>query len=108
MQPGKLDKIITFQSKSASTGDYGGQAFTWADFATVWAHVQPLKGRELIAAKAAQSETDVRVYIRYLAGLNTSMRIVYNGKNYDITGIVDIDEKNVEMEISAKTGLSEG
>jgi SPP1 family predicted phage head-tail adaptor len=108
MRPGQRDKVITIQSKTMSTDSYGGQVETWADFAKVWANVWPLKGRELVAAQAAQSETTVRFNIRWIAGLTEAMRISYNSKLYDITGIIDVGEKHVEFEIMAKTGLSEG
>lgn len=108
MNPGKYNHIIFLQSKTVTTDTYGGPVESWADVATVWARVQPIKGREMIAAQAAQSETAVRFYTRWFDGVTTAMRIVYAGKNYDITGIVDIDERHVELEISAKTGTSEG
>jgi len=108
LNAGQRNKIITIQTKTMSTDDYGGQVETWADFTKVWAAVWPLKGRELFAAQAAKSETTVRFNIRWIAGLSESMRIVYNGKNYDITGLINIGERNVEYDIMAKTGLSEG
>lgn len=108
MNPGKYNHIIVLQSKTETTDEYGGPVESWADVATAWARVQPIKGREMIAAQAAKSETDVRFYTRYQDNLTTAMRIIYAGKNYDITGIVDIDERHVELEISAKTGTSGG
>jgi len=108
LNAGQRNKIITIQSKTMSTEDYGGQAPAWADFVKAWAAIWPLKGRELFAAQAAQSETTVRFNIRWIAGITESMRIVYNGKNYDITALIDIGERHVEYDIMAKTGLSEG
>lgn len=108
MQAGKRNHIVTIQAKTPATGEYGGTTYTWATFATVWAAIMPLRGRDLVAAQAAQNETTVRFNIRWISGLTESMRIVYNGKNYDITALIDIDEKHVEYDIMAKTGLSEG
>ena len=107
-QPGKYDKLITLQAKTTTTDSYGGPVEAWTGTTQAWAKVVPIKGREMIAAQAAQSETTVRFYTRYRSGLSTAMRIVYGGNNYDITGIVDIEEQRVEMEISAKTGVSAG
>jgi len=104
----KLDKIVTLQAKTMSTDDYGGPVETWADYARIWAKYRELRGRELFAAQAAQSETTAMFYVRYASYIVPSMRIIKDGKPYDITAVVDIDGKNVEMEISAKTGLSEG
>ena len=108
MSAGKYKQVVTLQNKTESTDSYGGTVYTWSDFATVRAKVRPLRGREMVAAQAAQSETTVMFYIRYIPGADSSMRIVYAGKNYDITGTVDIDERHREIEISTKTGLSEG
>ena len=108
MNAGQRNKIITIQSKTMTTDDYGGHVETWADFSKAWAWIWPLKGRELYAAQAAQSETTVKFNIRWIAGLNESMRISYNGKYYDITGLIDIGERHVEYDIMAKTGLSAG
>ena len=110
MNPGKRNHIIIIQAKTPATATdaYGGTTYTWATFATVWAAIMPLRGRDLVAAQAAQNETTVRFNIRWITGLTESMRIIYNGKNYDITALIDIDEKHVEYDIMAKTGLSEG
>ena len=105
---GKLREQIVIQSKAETTDEWGGTIFAWTTFATVRANARPLRGRELVAAQAAQSETEMMFYVRYLAGLDSSMRIVYNSTNYDITSIININERNRELEISTKTGLSEG
>lgn len=108
MFAGKLNKRITFQQKSATTDAYGGTIYTWADIATVWAKKRPLRGRELIAAQAAQSEATDMFYCRYRSDIDTADRISYNGKYYNITSIANVDENDVELEITTKTGLSEG
>lgn len=108
MYAGKLDKRITFQSKAESLDSWGGTIWTWSNVATVWAKKRPLRGRELIAAQAAQSESTDMFYARYMSGLDTSMRIVFGGKYYDIISIVNVNEENVELEITTKTGVSEG
>ena len=106
--PGKRNKVVVIQNKTGTIDDYGGTVYTWTTFATVWAFVRPLRGRDLVAAQAAQNVTEVVFNIRYVAGLLSSMRIVYDGKNYDITALINIEEANREIDIMVKTGLSEG
>ncbi len=106
--PGKRNRVIVIQTSTESTDSYGGTVHTWSTFATVWALARPLRGRDLVAAQAAQNLTELVFNIRYLAAVLPVMRIVYGGKNYDITAVINIEEANREIDIMAKTGLSEG
>jgi len=58
----------------------------WSDVATVWASVEPLSGRDFIAARAQQSEISARVVIRYRADVDSTMRLVHRGRIYSIEG----------------------
>lgn len=104
----KHNKLITLQRKAKTLDEWGGDIFTWEDIATVWAKKRPLRGRELVAAQAAQSESTDMWYCRYRSDLSSADRISFNSKSYDIQSIINIDEKNVELEITTKTGMSEG
>jgi len=109
MRAGELRQIISIQSKTLATDDYGGPVETWADFAAgVRAKAQPLSGRELIAAQAAQSETEMKFITRYISGVTQSMRIVMGSNHYNITAVIDVDSMGREMHLMATTGLNEG
>lgn len=108
MNTGRMRHIVALQSKAMSTDDYGGQVETWSTFATVWAEVQPLRGRELLAAQAAQGETTVRFVLRYLATVDQADRIVWDGKIYNVRDVIDVGGMRRELHIMAATGLNEG
>ena len=42
---------------------------------------------------------DTRFTIRYIAGIKGNMRILYNQEAYDIESIINVDERNKELEI---------
>ena len=108
MKAGQMNRQITIQSPSQTIDAYGGPVFSWSDVATVWAKVHPLRGRELIAAQAAQNETTVKFYIRYRPGITSAKRVLYDGKIYDIIAVIDVNEAHVDIEITAKTGVTTG
>lgn len=109
MRAGRLRQVIAIQSKVANTDDWGGAISTWSNFATgLRAEVHPLSGRELTSAQAAQSETTTRFTTRYIAGVTQGMRIVYGGRYYNISAVINIDEMNRELQIMTTTGTSEG
>lgn len=108
MRAGGRNKIIEIQQPSVVLDGWGGSINSWATFATVWARVQPIKGRELIASMAAQSEITTIFSTQYIADVNQDMRIVYGGKYYNITAVIDVEEAHRELQIMASTGLNEG
>jgi len=109
MRAGELRQVITIQAKTLTTDEYGGPVETWADFAAgVRAKAQPLSGRELIAAQAAQSETEMKFITRHISGVTQSMRVVMGSNYYNITAVIDVDALGREMHLMTATGLSEG
>lgn len=102
MQAGKLDRRITIQEPVISQDDYGEPVVTgWADVATVWAQVVPVSGREYFDATAVRAEKTTRFRIRWRSGLTEAMRIVYDGRNYDIRSIVELGRRE-GLEIRAE------
>jgi len=102
MNPGDLDKRITFQRRVTTTNENGFEIETLADFKTVWAKVSNLHGREYFEAAAVQAENTVKFTIRYLEGIDTSMKILFQGRYYNITSIDNIKYKNRFIEIKAQ------
>ena len=108
MQTGKYRHIVTVQSKTASTDSYGGTIYTWSDVCQAWSRVMPLAGRDLIAAGAEQHEGRVRFFIRYVSGIDQSMRIVWQGRNHDIVSVADVKGEGKELEILTTVGTNAG
>lgn len=102
MRSGRLRFRITLQETSVTRGEYNEEVITWSDVATVWADVQPLRGREFIEAQQEGAEIDVRFVIRYRDGLSPEMRIQYDSRTYDVVHINHVGERQREMEILAR------
>ena len=101
MEIASLNKRITIQELKLSINENGFEIEEWIDYKKVWAGVSNLHGREYFDAAAIQMENTVKFTIRYLPGIDTSMRIVFKDKNYNITSIDNIKYGNRFMEIKA-------
>lgn len=101
MEIGKLNKRIIFQNSITIENEYGFEIQEWGDYITVWASSTNLSGREYFAAMQIQAENTIKFTIRYNKNINESMRIIFDGKNYDITFIDNIKFNNEFMEIKA-------
>ena len=108
MEIGELKHRITLQKLVTVVNPNGFEVETWEDFKTVWAAASNLHGREYFAAAAVQAENTVKFTIRYLAGIDSAMRILFQGKQYNITAIDNIKYQNRFIEIKAQEVVTGG
>ncbi len=80
----------------------------WAPVVTVWAEVEPLRGRELVAASGMQTVADVRIRMRYRDGIEPAMRVVWNGKPHDVAAVIDIEARRAFLELLCVSGVRDG
>jgi SPP1 family predicted phage head-tail adaptor len=99
MQAGRLSERITIQQKTVSRDAFGAEVITWSDVATVWAEANPIAGREYVALRQAQSDISLRFRLRYLAGITTAMRVLWEGKNWNIVEAINVGARRVELEL---------
>ena len=101
----KLRQCITFQKPGGTVKNGMGEDVpVYTDFATVWAAVEPLTGREYAEAQKIRAETTYRVTTRYMAGITPDMRVLHKDKTLNIASVLNIDERNVELQIMAVDG----
>ena len=104
---GDFDQRVTLQSRNTAKDAYGQDTITWTDVCTVWAQVQALRGREFFAAAQVQQEQTVKVRIRYRSDVLTTWRLVWQGRNHDITGAIPVG-RNDMLEIMCLAGVKDG
>jgi len=99
MRAGRLRHRITIQQPTLTTNALGGKTKSWTDFTTVWAAIEPTTGHEIDQDHQLEPEVSARIVIRYLSGITSDMRIKYGSKYYKISGIVNPDERNRELQL---------
>lgn len=105
---GELNRQIAIEQRGATRDTDGGVANTWSTvLAACWAAIAPLKGRELIAAKAQQSEITHTVTIRYRTTIEPGMRVVFQGRYLHIAAITDPLEDHTYLQLHCSEGLKD-
>lgn len=99
MRAEELRHRITFQKLQSEISDNGFEIEAWIDFKTVWAKAANIHGKEYFEAAAVQKENTVKFLIRYTDGIDADMRILFKGKQYNITAIDNIRYANKFIEI---------
>ena len=97
MKAGALDQRIVIERLVEGYDELGQPINDWLPIITTWAAVEPLVGREFIAAQAAVSEITARVRLRYRPGITAADRIVHDGTTYGITSVADVHSSRREL-----------
>lgn len=109
MRSGRLDKRIIFQRRVDVKDAAGQKQSGWEQISVPrWASIEPISGRELLAANQVQGETTHRIRCRYFEGLNTAHRVFFKDRIFDIQSAINPRERGVELEILCKEGLTDG
>jgi SPP1 family predicted phage head-tail adaptor len=113
MDIGRFDKRITIQKRSATLDDYGQEINSWSDVATVWANVKPISGREKLKAGQVDSILTHTVAVRYNPAFMPprtvdAWRIVYDGRYFNITASMDMDEASKYIIFDCTEGSIDG
>jgi SPP1 family predicted phage head-tail adaptor len=99
MDSRKFRHRITLQKKTTTENNIGDNVATWSDVTTVWAAVEPLRGKEEIISAQVTSETTHRITVRYRDGLNSHMRIKFGSREFRIESLINLDERNRQLEL---------
>lgn len=102
MRAGRLRHQVVIQQVSHAQDAYGETTETWSEYITAWAAVEPLKGSEYFDASATQAQVDVRVVLRYRAGVIPGMRVKFGSRYFDIQSVVEPQTKRREIHLMCR------
>lgn len=93
---------MTIQEKSVAQNTTGEEVITWADVATVWAAVEPLRGSEFAELERAGAQVTTRIVMRYRSGILPEMRVVFGTHVYDVRSVVHVEERGRELQLMCR------
>lgn len=110
MQAGKLRHRVTIELLAETQdGTTGAISQAWSTVATVWAAIEPLSGREFLAAQANQAEVVARILIRYRDDVTAKMRVVHGARVYNIRAALPDKESGAEhLTLMVSEGVNDG
>jgi SPP1 family predicted phage head-tail adaptor len=84
-----MDHLAVVQTPAESANAIGEPILTWSTFATRWVAILPLSGNEQITALANEGNVTHRIRMRYTAGIKPKMRLVSEGRTFEIMSVVE-------------------
>lgn len=102
---GMLDEQVVIRRKTLVDDGYGGSTMATADFATVFAHVKPLTGREREQSSRPEGVASYLVVIRNRDDLLDDDVIRWRGRDMNIRFIRNKGPRTAWLEIEADIGV---
>ena len=103
MKAGQLDQRVTVERLQGGVDELGQPLpDTWAHLFDCWAAVEPLQGREYLAAAALVSEVTARIRMRYRPWMTSQDRVIHNGAVYQIQSVIDVRSEHRELHLMCR------
>lgn len=100
MPAGRRDKFVTLQSAGTPVPDGdGGSTTPYSTLVQAYAAIEPASTTSLerLAPGTVISQATHTVTIPYVAGLQTTSRILFGARRFDVGAIVNPREENREL-----------
>ena len=88
MRAGSMNERITIQARGDVQDANGEMVPGWTDFATLWASVVDISGREYVSANSNANSVQTKITIRYMEGVLPAMRVVHGANHYNIESVL--------------------
>ena len=107
---GDLTQIVTLQSVTRTADGGGGVSEAWGTFAedaTVYAYVTPLRGSEGARDGGVNASGLWLFSIRNRSDVTEQDRILWNGEAYNIRRVMRQGERELYLNIEAERGVAQ-
>lgn len=112
MRAGLLKRIVTIErAVDAQDGTTGAMDRSWVPFASMWARIEPLRGKEYFAADAVQAEVDTRITVRWNNAVGDIVerdRVQHQGTIYNIVSVIHVEAGRREVQLMCRSGVNDG
>ena len=101
IRSGNLDRQITLERKSETVSVSGAVMSAWSEIATVRAELVQQSADEYLRGYGEAEQGNLIFRIRYLDGLTTADRVIYEGAAYDVDQIAELGRRRgLELRVS--------
>lgn len=99
--PGELRNLIEIDHYIMAENEVGEEIKQWQLYAKVWAKFFNASVGKQLETKAEKKTATIfyEIVIRYRDDIDTTMRVSYRGKFYNIDHVTNKDERNIETHL---------
>ncbi len=98
---GILIHVVEILENNKTRGSGGSTKDKWEVVDKRRAAIRPIRGRERVEGKRLESRVTHRITMRYWKGLTSENMLRFNGREFNLDSVINVDERNEELEIMA-------
>lgn len=106
MAIGKMRHKVEIQRRVRASDGAGGASSTWETIDKVWAQIVPKSASEGSKGDQIEGRKNYDLNIRYRDDINNSCRILYKGRVFNVTGVVNTMETDKYMVVNMVEGVA--
>jgi len=99
MKIGELINRIDIQNYVRTENEVGEEVKQWQSYKKLWSKFYNSSVKDQLKAGKDAASIVYEIVIRYRKDINTTMRVVYKEKNYNIDHVVNYKEQNIETHL---------
>ena len=108
MRAGSLRNKAELQAIGSTQNEFGEVVQgDYTKLKDVWCMITPIRGSEKFLSNADYAKTTHKIKIRYTSGVNASQRLVWKERIFDIISVMNISERDREIEILAEEVIND-
>lgn len=107
MRAGRLRHRVRFLAPIATPEANGSESIAYTEVFRGWVSIEPIKGAEAMRANQPLEVIDTRIVGRWNANtarVSAKWRLVHRGVIYDVVSAVNVNTRDTDLEIMAKSG----
>lgn len=107
MRPGPMRHRLLVQQRVTGVDAAGSPLATWEKFAIRWASMDRAAGSEVWSSAQRSGRVPAVFRLRYLEGVVPAMRLLFDGRTYNVLSAVDQEGLKAELVITAELLVEE-
>lgn len=101
MNPARFRHRIEIQEFAESVNENGYPVEDWQRKYLLWSDIKTVRGTETTSSATEINTDTYRFIVRHTKGLDTKMRVLFDGRTFDIQSILNDDELRKTLTIIA-------
>lgn len=104
INPSKFNHRLQLQQVTQTPDGAGGYTESWALVSSLWASIDPIRGREKMQGMQLETPITHKIFCRYNSAVTTKKRFLLGSRVFNIVEVLNIEEQNQFLEILAVEG----